>query len=156
MPAPTLADCRSASANEGGNVPFFMNVTASVLDSCLIHSASDLDFGIVDSQFTQNIDQSTMIALSCPLGTPWKLSMNSGTYPVGEQRRMMNDHAEYIAYDLYRDSARVQRWSQNTVLNGVGLGQTQTVNVPVYGRVPRQSSLPSGSYNDHVTVTLTY
>lgn len=157
MPAPTIADCQANTGGSGGgNVTFFLNVTASVMDSCLINSASDLDFGQVDSQSAQNIDQSATITLNCPQGTAWSLTLNNGMNPTGTQRRMVNSKGEYIPYSLFRDPARTLAWGTGVQVNGTGLGQTRPVNVPVYGRIPRQSSLPAGVYNDQVTITLTY
>lgn len=157
MPAPTISDCLSNSGGSGGGaVTFFINVTASVLDSCLIASASDLDFGTVNSNVGQNIDRSSMITLSCPQGTPWALSLDGGVNLTGLQRRMVNNRGEYIPYTLFRDSARTQPLNSGTVLTGAGQGQTRSTLVPVYGRVPSRATLPAGIYSDHVIVTMTY
>ncbi|MCU6243788.1 Csu type fimbrial protein [Enterobacter asburiae] len=157
MPTPTVADCQSNTGGiGGGSVTFFLNVTANVLDSCLIQSASDLDFGQVDSQSAQNIDQSATITLNCPQGTAWSLALNSGENPTGTQRRMINNKGEVIPYSLFRDPARTLSWEPGTQVSGTGTGQTRPVNVPVYGRVPKQSSLPAGSFRDNVIIMLTY
>lgn len=76
----------------------------------------------------------------------------------GTQRRMAGPAGQYIAYELYRDTARTQRWGNDTA------GGSDTVNggggnpssVTVYGRVPVPSEMVPGSYSDTVTVTLTY
>lgn len=126
------------------------------MDSCLINSASDLDFGQVDSQHAQDLDQHAAITLSCPQGTAWSLTLNNGTNPTGLQRRMVNNRGDSISYSLFRDPARTQSWGTDIQVKGTGLGQTRPVNVPVYGRIPRQPSLPAGTFSDNVVITLTY
>lgn len=157
MPTPTIADCQANTGNNGGgNVTFFLNVTASVLDSCLINSASDLDFGQVDSQSARDLDQSATITLSCPQNTPWLLTLNDGTNAMGGQRRMINNKGQYISYSLFRDPARTLSWDAGIQMNGTGLGQTRPIRIPVYGRVSRHSSLPAGTFRDNIIITLTY
>lgn len=157
MPSPTIADCQSNTGGSGGGaVTFFISVTSSVLDSCLITSASDMDFGTVNSNIARNIDKSSMITLSCPQGIPWALSLDGGVNLSGGQRRMVNSRGDYITYSLFRDSARTQLWNAGTILSGTGQGQTSSAQVPVYGRVSSHPTLPAGIFNDHVIVTLTY
>jgi len=65
----------------------------------------------------------------------------------------------YIPYELYRDAARSPRWG-NTIKThtqaGTGTGAAQSLTV--YGRAPPTTgAIPAqGSYNDVITVTITY
>lgn len=77
----------------------------------------------------------------------------------------MASGANHLNYDLYTNSTRTTIW-------GDGTGSTQVVadslTVPalfgtsnkdntVYGRIPgSQSTTRTGSYNDSITVTITY
>jgi spore coat protein U-like protein len=69
----------------------------------------------------------------------------------------MQGPAGLVSYELYRNSARTQRWgntlNSDTVI-GSGTGGTQ--NLTVYGRVPAQTTPSAGTYNDTITVTVTY
>ena len=60
-------------------------------------------------------------------------------------------------YELYRNSARTQRWG-NTLNTDtvVGSGNGANQNLTVFGRVPNQSTPSAGTYNDTITVTVTY
>jgi len=62
-----------------------------------------------------------------------------------------------LAYELYRDVGRRQRWG-NTLnvdtLTGSGTAATQTLTV--YGRVPPQAPVAAGAYSDKITVTVTF
>ena len=64
----------------------------------------------------------------------------------------------YLAYELYRDSARSLRWGNTlTVDTASGTGTGSAQQLTIYGRVPPVSGQPpAGTYNDQVTVTITY
>jgi spore coat protein U-like protein len=69
----------------------------------------------------------------------------------------MRNATRYITYELYRNSARTQRWGNtlNTdTVTGTGNGNIQ--NLSVYGRVPAQTTPNAGTYTDVVVVTVTY
>jgi spore coat protein U-like protein len=62
-----------------------------------------------------------------------------------------------VNYTLYSDSGRTTVWGTtigtNTVAaTGSGAAQSYTV----YGRIPAQTTPAPGTYNDTVTVTVTY
>ena len=64
-----------------------------------------------------------------------------------------------LAYDLFRDAARLLPWGDGTTLGarlpGVGTGSAQ--NLTVYGRIPAaQASAGAGDYGDSVIVTVEY
>ena len=68
---------------------------------------------------------------------------------------------ECCLVNLYRDSARSQRWGNDTAggsdtVNGSGAAQSNPTVINVYGRVPPQTQVPPGDYSDTVTVRLEY
>ena len=68
---------------------------------------------------------------------------------------------DYLAYELYRDPSRTQRWGNDTAggtntVNGSGSTQTNPTVLTVYGRVPVQAVGAPGTYTDTITVTLSY
>jgi spore coat protein U-like protein len=70
---------------------------------------------------------------------------------------MADGNGRYIQYELYRDSARSQRWGNTPGTDSsddTGSGSAQTATV--YGRVPAQAVTAAGTYSDTVTVTLTF
>lgn len=74
---------------------------------------------------------------------------------------MSGPGADFVGYELYRDSGRTQRWGNDTAggsntVNGSGASQTNPTVLTVYGRVPAQGASEPGAYSDTVTVTLTY
>ncbi len=63
----------------------------------------------------------------------------------------------FVTYELYRNNGRTQRWGaalNNDTVAGNGNGANQALTV--YGRVPGQTTPSAGTYNDTITVTVTY
>ena len=62
-----------------------------------------------------------------------------------------------VTYSLYSDSGHSTVWG-NTIgsdtVTGTGSGSPQSFTV--YGRVPPQATAAPGTYNDTITVTVTY
>lgn len=63
--------------------------------------------------------------------------------------------ATTVAYQLYQDPARATVWGDTQAtdtLGGVGAGTTQSI--PVYGRVPAQTTPAPDVYQSTVTATV--
>lgn len=148
---PTVAQCMS-----GARATNYSTVTARFANTCHISAATDLEFGNVSTLDTAR-DQTSAIQLQCPVGTVWRVGLNEGSHAAGDARRMAGPGGGHVRYELYRDSARSQRWG-NTVdtdtSNGTGTGGVQALTV--HGRVPAQETPVPGAYSDTVTVTLTF
>jgi spore coat protein U-like protein len=134
------------------------NVRMTVTAECRLNALSDLNFGSAGI-FTANIDQQTTIGVQCTNGTPFAIGLNQGANgsSVSDRKMKSTTGADTIAYQLFRDAARSQNWgsTQGTdTLAGVGTGSSQTVTV--YGRVPAQAAVATGSYSDVITVTVNY
>lgn len=151
------ASCTSGGTG-GGSVSFPFTASATVPDNCAISVADDLDFGSVAGIINANHDQSSGITFTCTGRTAWNVSLNDGQNVSGSTRRMrLGATGSYVTYELYRDPARTQRWGVTTgsdTVAGTGTGSAQ--NLTVYGRVPAPQTVPAGSYNDVVTITVTY
>ena len=70
--------------------------------------------------------------------------------------RMMTNGISQLVYGLYADPQRNTIW-------GDGMGGSQTVTVqgtsisqPVYGKILKRQQVTAGSYNDTITVTISY
>lgn len=130
--------------------------TAKVQNACKL-VVNDLDFGS-HGLLKTSIDRSTTIDATCTAGTPYTLAIGPGLSGATDPalRRMMRG-SEGLTYGLYRDPGRSLPWGWSSGVNtfsGTGAGAKQMV--PVYGRVPAQTSPSPGTYTDTVVVTLTY
>lgn len=167
LAAPMPASCTStgganATGNKTSTGQFPFTVTANVLPSCSAYVTTDMDFGSNAGALASAIDRTSTIGLTCIRRTAYTVGLDNGSNASGTTRRMRHVTAtgSLIAYELYRDSARSQRWG-NTInvdtVAGTGTGAAQTLTV--YGRALPGSgtTLPaSGEHRDVVTVTITY
>jgi spore coat protein U-like protein len=132
-------------------------VTATVQAVCVV-SAGDLNFGSYTSQ-SALLGQSGVVA-TCTPGSSYNIGLNAGsaTGATINSRKMAGTPAtNTLNYQLYRDSARSQIWGQtigtDTVVDvGTGIAKSHTV----FGTIPGGQLSPAGSYQDIVTVLITY
>ncbi|MBW8637892.1 spore coat U domain-containing protein [Hoeflea sp. WL0058] len=132
-----------------------VKVSAKVEANCLVE-ADDLDFGSASGNITHNIDASTSLSVTCTAGTKYWISLDdgqAGTYDPANRR--MQSGTDMISYGLYTDAARTNAWGSGWD-SVFGTASGGGVDLPVYGRVPPQSSVPPGVYTDTVVVTITY
>lgn len=133
------------------------SASANVIAQCNpSFSADTLDFG-TQGLLGSDVDASSVLRPRCSNTTPYQLGLNNGLYAIGSTRRMRSGLSDHVSYELYRDSARSQRWGDTLnidTVSGTGNGLDQPATV--YGRVPSQTTPPAGIYTDTVTVTITY
>ncbi len=134
-----------------------------ITESCDIQAvaASDVDFGTLARSTGAPADAQGTLQLNCTQGTPYDIGLDAGANPTStvaaaDNRRMTDGNSNYVAYGLYRDTARQQFWGDvigTNTLSGTGTASNQAI--PVYGRAP-STDAPTGSYTDTVVATITY
>jgi spore coat protein U-like protein len=132
-------------------------VQMTVTASCIINSASTLNFG-TSGVISADVDQTSTIQVQCTNTTPYDIGLNAGTGSGATvAARKMTNGGSTITYTLYSDSGRTTVWG-NTVgtdtVSATGNGSAQSYSV--YGRVPAQSTPAAATYTDTITVTVTY
>ncbi len=133
---------------------FPFSVTANVTSQCAV-SASTLDFGSV-GLLLANTDGTSTVTVQCASGVAYQVGLDNGQHATGTTRRLQGPGG-LVTYELYRNTTRTQRWGStlNTdTVTGSGNGGNQALTV--YGRVPNQTTPSAGTYNDTITVTVTY
>ena len=131
-------------------------INANVPSGCRITALSDLDFGTLSAPLSAATDQSASLTLQCPSGTSWQVDLGAGNHNAST-RRMSSPAGAYVGYQLYRNAARTQVWGSSvggTTESGTSTGASTVV--PIYGRIPAQAGISSGTYSDIVILTLTY
>jgi len=137
-------------------------VSATVVSSCVVSGAT-LNFGsaIDPTSASVPIDASTTMTVQCTATTPYSVALNAGLNAGSTSNfagRAMKSGANTLGYQLYVDTLRAVVWGDGTslsgVLPGVGTGSNQTLTI--FGRLPSLTGAVPGTYNDTVTVTVTY
>ncbi|RVL93135.1 Csu type fimbrial protein [Sinorhizobium meliloti] len=141
------------SVTQNATRPSF-NVQANVIPNCMV-TAQNIDFGnhgVLDA----NVDADGGLGVTCTPGTAYTVGLNNGLNGDSPTVRRMSLGGGAVMYGLYKDAARSQPWgnSGGDLVPGRGAGATQ--DLPVYGRVPPQTTPAPGTYTDTVVVTVTY
>jgi spore coat protein U-like protein len=135
-----------------------LGVTIIITKTCAVGTSTPVDFGS-QGLLTTNFDAAGAISVNCTTGTTYDvgLSAGAGSGATVTNRKMTGPASATVTYQLYRDSLRTLNWG-NTVPTdtqaGIGTGLAQSISV--YGRVATQTTPAPGTYNDTVTVTVTY
>jgi spore coat protein U-like protein len=133
------------------------NATLTLQASCQVASNNTLSFG-TQGVLSANTDATTTFNVQCTNSTPYNVGLNAGTTSGGStSTRLLTSGSDTVAYKMFSDSAHTTNWG-NTVgtdtVAGTGNGAQQTLTI--YGRVPAQTTPAPATYNDTVTVTVTY
>lgn len=149
------SDGRSCLPNvtDLNGVDFTLFVTATVPEACNLGTIAAMDFGTPAGLWTQ-ADATAAVQVSCPSNVSWTLAFGGGLHAAAGERRMQSGGGDYLAYRLYRDSARAQPIGIDETIAGTGSGAVQSV--PVYGRVDVPQPPAVGNYSDTVIVVLSF
>lgn len=147
----------SSSAVASNTVTSTFNATLTLQSSCQVASNNTLGFG-TQGVLSANTDATTTFTVQCTNTTPYNVGLNAGTTSGGSTTtRLLTSGTDTVAYKLFSDAAHTTNWG-NTVgtdtVAGTGNGAQQTLTI--YGRVPAQTTPAPATYNDTVTVTVTY
>lgn len=133
-----------------------MPVTITIQNACEISTApTTLDFG-THGVLSSTVDNTSTISVTCTTAAPYNIGLNGGVSGDINARTMLNG-TDSVAYQLYQEAARTTVWGDTVGTNtlaSTGTGVEQYFSV--YGRVAPQTTPPANTYNDTVTVTVTY
>jgi spore coat protein U-like protein len=145
------------SAADAATTTSTFTVQATIAATCVINSASTLDFGTT-GVLTANVDNTSTIVVQCTNTTPYNIGLDAGTGSGATvATRKLTSGGATINYTLYSNAGRTTVWgttiaTDTVAATGNGSGQSYTV----YGRIPPQSTPAPGVYTDTITVTVTY
>lgn len=135
-------------------------VSASVLDSCGV-TANNLVFSTYDPTSGSTVSNTTTVSVTCTLDTAYQVGLDAGvgSGATVNTRKMTRTSGgtQTLNYSLYQDPAELIVWgntlSTDTV-SGTGNGLQQ--DIPVYGQIFASQNVPVASYEDTITVTVTF
>jgi spore coat protein U-like protein len=131
-------------------------VTGTVTANCAV-SATNLVF---PSQSVINalVDAQSNIFVTCTTSAPYWVGLDGGTTAAtNPTQRKMTLGGQTITYGLYRDIGRSLPWGATQGTNTVaGTGSATSTTLPVYGRIPVQTTPAPGTYQDTVVVTVNF
>jgi len=139
------------SNNPGGPwntlAPVTMTVSMTVIAECRVDSF-DLNFGSYNPFNVAPLPQSTLLKVYCTKnGSPTSVSLNSGSFPLGPQKRMMSGGGVFLNYSATLGSTAGSSTSSLVPING---------GFALNGNVPAQQDVDVGSYLDTLVATVNY
>ena len=130
------------------------NVTATVANICSV-TATNLAFGTVPATGAQN---TSTITVTCTPGDAYSVALSAGDSGVENGRFMKGvTSSNHLSYALTETSYTGANWGTTAgAVAGTGNGAAQPLNV--YGTITAAQALaaPVDTYNDTITVTVTY
>jgi spore coat protein U-like protein len=146
-----------ADAANAATATSTFTVQMTVASSCVINSASTLNFGS-SGVLVANVDNTSTLQVQCTNTTPYNIGLNAGNGSGATVAvRKMTSGSNAINYALYSDTSRTVVWGETIGTNTVtGTGNGASQSYTVYGRVPAQTTPAAATYSDTITVTVTY
>ena len=132
------------------------NVQLILQAACTV-SATNLDFG-TQGVLTASVDVTSTVNVQCTNSTNYTVGLDKGLNGADvANRKMKGSGAATVNYSMYKDAGRTTNWGDTAGTgwaSGTGNGAVQPLTV--YGRVPAQTTPAPDTYNDTITVTVTY
>ena len=156
-----FTDTIQATLNWGSGLDQrFFTVNATVLSECTV-STSSVNFGAYDpvsANAVTPLDSTGTVNVYCTIGTLATVSLDLGTHSSGTTRRMLAGVANFLNYEIYRDSARSVVWNSVNTDSGTSTSKLTPINggFVAYGRIPAAQDVTIGSYSDTLLVTVNY
>jgi spore coat protein U-like protein len=145
--------CSSAGASTATGS---FSVQVSIAATCVVTSAANLNFG-TQGVLSGAANQTSSMTVTCSNTTPYNIGLDKGLNGSSVTTRQMSSGSAVINYSLFSNAGMTTNWG-NTVgtdtVAGTGNGSGQVYTV--YGQISAQTTPAPGTYNDTITVTITY
>ena len=145
------------ACSSGTSASFAFQVQATVVNNCTIN-ASALNFG-PGNVLNGTTRAQGSLSVQCVNNNAYQIALNGGSVAANAAARQMkrssgNERLNYVLSATLDGPSWGDGSAGTTVVTGMGTGQA--VALPVYGRVPQQTSPSPGSYADTITATVIF
>ena len=171
MIAPPQWSFRGTRHARGAAALVFLSIAGPALAAidCSVSSAG-VAFGHYDVTQPGADDSTGTIRVTCsrqagvdPSTVSYVLALGmgaGGSYAI----RRMKSGTNLLNYNLFANASRTQVWGDGTSatvtvpgsITYTGSQTSRSTNHSIFGRVPAQQNVRSGSYNDTIVVTITF
>jgi len=137
-----------------------LTVSASVTKNCTI-STAPVTFGAYDpvaANATAPLDAIGTVTVACTKGAVAKVGLNAGANAQGTTRRMGQGTAEYLTYEIYKDTTHATIWGDtaDTALDIPAAPNRNPRTFTAYGRIAAAQDAAVGNYTDTVVATVNF
>ena len=148
-----------AASSNAATVQTPFGVSATVQQVCAV-AATNLGFGSYDASSGSPNNASSTITVTCTPSSSYSIALNAGTTSGGtEAVHLMTDGSSHtLIYNLFTDTNHTTKWGDGTLSTSVVSGTADGTHQPytLFGQIGVGQFVPSGSYTDTVTATVTY
>lgn len=131
-----------------------MSVSANIGGVCTVGGAN-LSFGTYAATAASTATGSIQVTRSN--GTNAVVSLNQGNNNnrlPSAGTRALNNGTNYLGYDVYSDNGYATLWNATNTQPITSTGAPVTLTA--YGRIPAGQNPATGSYNDTITITVSF
>lgn len=133
-----------------------LDVSATVISSCVLNSASPMLFPRYSPLDAKPDRTSSIVVVTCSPQTPYSVGFDKGRTPgATTNHHLFGEGGGKFSYVLLRKPNTKEYWGdqvdQDTV-SAIGTGFPQQLSV--YGEIEPNQQIPSGHYSDMVRVML--
>jgi len=143
------------TAAEAATANATLSVSASIAGACTVGSAA-LSFGAYSPAAASTANST--VTVTCTNGTNATVSLNQGNnnnrVPSAGSRALNNGTTNFLGYEIYSDNGLTTVW--NAANTQVIASTGAAISLTAYGRIPAGQNPATGSYNDTVTITVTF
>lgn len=140
---------------------FWFPQSAQAAVNCRINTVA-VAFGSYDvfsSSVLTSVGNVNIRCVGIGAGTsPISVSLNPGNSGNFQPRQMLRD-SETLNYNLYLDPGGSQIWGDGTsgtqIFNAM-TSNNQTLNLPIFGRIPAGQDVSVGIYSDTIIATINF
>ena len=151
--------CGTAPAAWAATATGTFSATAVISAACTV-TAANLNFGTYNPASAVALTGNSTISVFCTSGTPYTVALNVGTGGGTFATRKLANGANLMNYNLFTSAALTAIWGDGTAststVAGTGVGVLTAVPATVYGSIPINQDLPTGTYTSTITVTVNY
>tara|TARA_R110002049_G_scaffold142277_2_gene304141 strand:- start:19913 stop:20413 length:501 start_codon:yes stop_codon:yes gene_type:complete len=149
-----IASATSAHAAEVATTN--LNVSALVLDTCVLSAATGVSFASINTAEASNEVTPGSVAVVCTSPrSGLTVSLGAGENASSGTRYMADATNNKLPYSLYSDSGRQSAVGVDGLIYSGAVSAAVPLVLPVYGQIP-QGNYNAGLYSDTILVTLNY
>lgn len=134
--------------------------------TCSVSSSTTVSFGSYNPVSGAALNGTGSFSVTCSaliagLNVSYVMALNAGQYGTFAARQM-NNAGSLLSYNLYTTSALTTVWGDGTAGTSTKSDSyilsllSNTITYTVYGSIPGSQNVPTGTYTDTITVTVTY
>lgn len=148
----------SLQAAFAGTLSGTLDVSATVVSSCVLNSASPILFPRYSSLDPRPDRKSSIVVVTCSPRTPYSVGFDKGKGPgATTDHHVFEQGGGKFSYVLLQKPNTKEYWGDHLgidTVSGIGTGFPQQLSV--YGEIEPGQQIPYGHYSDTVRVILTF